>query len=64
MSEDRPPRVAAVVITYNRCDVVRKSLARLVDQTRPVDEVIVVDNASKDHTADMVAYRPADVVGV
>ncbi|MGH9112805.1 MAG: glycosyltransferase, partial [Acidimicrobiales bacterium] len=48
------PRVAAVVVTYNRRDVLRASLAGLLSQTRPLDEVIVVDNASSDGTAEMV----------
>lgn len=50
-----PLRVAAAVPTYNRRDVLRKSLAGLLAQTRPLDDVIVVDNASTDGTAAMVA---------
>jgi rhamnopyranosyl-N-acetylglucosaminyl-diphospho-decaprenol beta-1,3/1,4-galactofuranosyltransferase len=58
---DGPPRVAAVVITYNRRDVLRESLAGLSGQTRPLDEIIVVDNASTDGTAEMVAAEHASV---
>jgi GT2 family glycosyltransferase len=49
-----PERVCAVVVTYNRCDLLRRCLGALAEQTRPVDEVIVVDNASTDGTAAMV----------
>ena len=45
------PRVAAVVVTYNRRDLLLESLAAVRGQTRPPDEVIVVDNASADDTA-------------
>jgi GT2 family glycosyltransferase len=42
--------VAAVVVTYNRLDLLRRWLQDLRGQTRPVQEVIVVDNASEDGT--------------
>ena len=45
------PRVAAVVVTYNRRDLLLESLAAVHGQTRPPDAVIVVDNASADDTA-------------
>ncbi len=47
-------RVAAVVVTYNRVDVLRESMAALQAQSRPLDEVVVVDNASTDETAAML----------
>ena len=43
--------VAVVVVTYNRADLLRGMLAGLAGQTRAPDAVIVVDNASTDHTA-------------
>jgi rhamnopyranosyl-N-acetylglucosaminyl-diphospho-decaprenol beta-1,3/1,4-galactofuranosyltransferase len=43
-------KVAVVVVTYNRADLLREMLAALAAQTRPADAVIVVDNASTDHT--------------
>jgi rhamnopyranosyl-N-acetylglucosaminyl-diphospho-decaprenol beta-1,3/1,4-galactofuranosyltransferase len=45
------PRVAAVVVTYNRRDLLLESLAAVLAQTRAPDKVIVVDNASEDGTA-------------
>jgi GT2 family glycosyltransferase len=45
------PRVAAVVVTYNRRDLLLESLAAVLAQTRAPDQVIVVDNASEDGTA-------------
>ena len=46
----RTPRVAAVIVTCNRRDVIARALETLAAQTRPVDDVIVVDNGSRDGT--------------
>ncbi|MFT4010983.1 MAG: glycosyltransferase family 2 protein [Nocardioidaceae bacterium] len=43
-------RVAVVIVTFNRADLLRRCLDGLARQTRPPDSVIVVDNASADHT--------------
>ncbi|MET1051298.1 MAG: glycosyltransferase family 2 protein [Mycetocola sp.] len=48
-------RVAAVVVAYNRRDLLRESLAALDAQTRPIDAIVVIDNGSDDGTSDMVA---------
>jgi rhamnopyranosyl-N-acetylglucosaminyl-diphospho-decaprenol beta-1,3/1,4-galactofuranosyltransferase len=50
-------RVVAVVVTYNRRELLLESLAAVCSQTRPPDAVIVVDNASADGTADAVRTR-------
>ncbi len=42
--------VAVVVVTYNRADLLRRMLAGLAALTRQPDAVIVIDNASADHT--------------
>lgn len=47
-------RVVAVIVTYNRRDLLTESLAAVCAQTRPVDAVVVVDNASADGTAAVV----------
>jgi rhamnopyranosyl-N-acetylglucosaminyl-diphospho-decaprenol beta-1,3/1,4-galactofuranosyltransferase len=53
-------RVVAVVVTYNRCELLLEALAAIDAQTRAVDAVVVVDNASTDGTADAVhAAHPA-----
>src|SRR5947207_10072554 len=56
-------RVAAVVVTYNRRDLLLEALAAVYAQSRTPDAVIVVDNASTDGTAAAVrAYYPAAVL--
>jgi rhamnopyranosyl-N-acetylglucosaminyl-diphospho-decaprenol beta-1,3/1,4-galactofuranosyltransferase len=44
------PRVAAVIVTWNRRDLLLEALAAVCTQSRPPDTVIVIDNASTDGT--------------
>jgi glycosyltransferase involved in cell wall biosynthesis len=46
--------ISAAIITFNRAEWLKDALASLTRQTRPPDEVVVVDNGSKDHTKDVV----------
>jgi rhamnopyranosyl-N-acetylglucosaminyl-diphospho-decaprenol beta-1,3/1,4-galactofuranosyltransferase len=46
--------VAAVVVSFNRLDYLKKCLTALERQTRPIDEIIVVENGSTDGSADYV----------
>lgn len=50
-------RVAVVIVTYNRADLLTLTLDGLARQTRRPDAVIVVDNASADHTPEVLAAR-------
>jgi GT2 family glycosyltransferase len=56
--------VAAVVVTWNRRDLLVECLDALAAQTRPAETVIVVDNASTDGTAELLAARPEPLVVV
>ena len=50
--------VAVVVVTYNRADLLGRTLDGLAAQTHEPDAVIVVDNASEDHTREVLdAHR-------
>ena len=55
--------VAAVVVTRNRVEQLEKCIRLLREQTRPVDEIVVVDNASTDGTGDLL-HRLEDAVSV
>src|SRR5947209_592317 len=46
--------LSAVIVTYNRSEMLRRCLAALGEQTRPPDRILVVDNASTDGTASML----------
>jgi rhamnopyranosyl-N-acetylglucosaminyl-diphospho-decaprenol beta-1,3/1,4-galactofuranosyltransferase len=47
--------VAAVVVTYNRKNLLRECLQALLSQSRPPDEIMVIDNASSDGTPAVLA---------
>jgi GT2 family glycosyltransferase len=49
--------VAVVVVTFNRADLLERMLDGLAAQTRLPDAVIVVDNASTDHTREVLEAR-------
>lgn len=52
--------VAAVVVTYNRQTKLSKTLDHIVTQTRALDWIIVVDNASTDGTDQVLARYQSD----
>ncbi len=54
MSTDGDQRIIAVVVTYNRLPLVRRLVERLV-QVPQLDEVLVIDNASRDGTGDWLS---------
>ncbi|HWH95417.1 MAG TPA: glycosyltransferase family 2 protein [Baekduia sp.] len=61
MTTATAPTVCAIVVTYNRRDMLRRCLAALAAQERPADMTVVVDNASSDGTTDLVRDEFPDV---
>jgi len=55
-------KVAAVVPHWNRRDLLETLLPNLAEQTRPFDEVIVVDNGSTDDSAAVAERKGARVI--
>jgi GT2 family glycosyltransferase len=55
------PTVVGLVVTYNRRDLLLESIAALRRQTRALDTLVVVDNASSDGTVDAVRDQFPDV---
>lgn len=53
---------AAVVVSYNRIELLKRCLQALENQERPLDEIIVVDNGSTDGSADYVAEAHPEIV--
>jgi len=49
--------IAAVVVTYNRKEMLKGCLEALLSQTRPLDSIIIVDNASTDGTPGFLRER-------
>lgn len=52
--------VAAVVVTYNRKEFLADLLPSLLDQTRPLQAIYVVDNASTDGTGEFLDREYGD----
>ena len=57
-------RISAVVVAYNRRELLTEALAALAAQSRALDSIVVVDNASTDGSAEAAeaAVPTADVV--
>jgi rhamnopyranosyl-N-acetylglucosaminyl-diphospho-decaprenol beta-1,3/1,4-galactofuranosyltransferase len=52
-----PDRVVAAVVTFNRKELLAESLRAILAQEHPVEQVVVVDNASSDGTEDVPELR-------
>jgi len=55
------PATTAVISTWNKREVVRENLLSCRAQTLPFAEIVVVDNASRDGTAEMIAAEFPEV---
>ncbi len=62
MSAPGRPTVTVVVTTYQHAHWIGAALASVTAQTRPVDEVVVVDDGSTDDPAAVVAQWPGVVL--
>ena len=50
-------KIAAVVVTYNRIELLKKNILSLRSQTCKLDEIIVVNNSSTDGTFDWLEVQ-------
>lgn len=55
--KERKEKIAAVVVTYNRKDLLKECLDSLLKQTRIPDSIIIVDNASTDGTEEALKNK-------
>ena len=49
--------VCAVVVTYNRKELLIECLDGLLRQTRPIDAIYIIDNASTDNTPEFLKEK-------
>ena len=57
---DSTGTTAAVIVTHQRAELLRASLEKVVNQTHPVQWVIVVDNGAEDAVRDAVESLAGD----
>ncbi len=55
MTAETAPRLAVIVPNYNHMAFLERSLGSIRDQTRPADQVVVVDDASTDDSRQVIA---------
>jgi len=55
------PTISIIIVSWNVRDLLRRCLQSIYDQTKTSFEIFVVDNASSDGSADMVAAEFEDV---
>ena len=61
LPSDYADRVVAVIVAFNRRELLRESLTAVFGQTRAPDRVVVVDNASSDGSAELVVREFPEV---
>ena len=47
--------ISVVIPTYNRCDLLKRAISSVINQTIKTKEIIIVDNGSTDNTNKMVS---------
>ncbi len=54
-------QISVVIPTYNRAETLPRALESVLEQTAAVDEIIVVDDGSTDHSASLIKQRFGEV---
>jgi len=55
--ENKKETVCAVVVTYNRKELLLECLEAIRKQTRPVQGIYLIDNASTDGTPKLLFFK-------
>jgi rhamnopyranosyl-N-acetylglucosaminyl-diphospho-decaprenol beta-1,3/1,4-galactofuranosyltransferase len=59
VAENKPERIAAVVVTHNRKRLLGECVDSLLRQSRPLDALYIIDNASTDGTGEGLLDKPS-----
>ena len=54
MGDVQMGKISVIIPTHNRADILPRAIKSVQDQTRPVDEIIVVSDGSTDSTEEVV----------
>ena len=55
-------RILAAIVTFNRRDLLSRCIDQIQNQTRQVDDILVINNGSTDDTLKMLTERGIDVI--
>lgn len=55
-------KISVLIPCYNQEVFIEKTVQAVIEQTRPADEIIIVDDGSTDHSAEILARLPVKVV--
>src|SRR4029453_8493898 len=50
------PKVSVIIPTHNRAEFLRSAIASVLNQTFQDFEIVIIDDASKDHTQEVIAH--------
>jgi rhamnopyranosyl-N-acetylglucosaminyl-diphospho-decaprenol beta-1,3/1,4-galactofuranosyltransferase len=53
-------KTAAIVVTFNRKELLEKAVTGILEQTKPVDKIFLIDNDSTDGTKEIVQQKFSD----
>jgi len=59
---ENSPSISVVIPTLNRCAILPRAIDSVLKQTKTADEIIVIDNGSKDGTIDMLKANYPDII--
>ena len=51
----QPMRISCVIVSYNNGGFLRDAIMSVVEQTHPIDEIIIADDASTDQSQDLIS---------
>ena len=61
LQEDNKDSVSVIITTYNRKNIIGRAVDSVLGQTRPADEIILVDDGSSDHTNQLIKEKYPDI---
>jgi glycosyltransferase involved in cell wall biosynthesis len=57
-------RISVIIPAYNAAAYIERALRSVLNQTRPADEIIVVDDGSSDNTADILKKYQNQIISI